>query len=61
MAIQISAVAPTLLPPTITGPIFNKASEQSAVMALARVVPLSVNAATAIPVPMGRPGRRVGL
>ena len=55
MAIQISAVAPTLLPPTITGPIFNKVSESSAVMALARSVPLSVSAATAIPVPMDIP------
>ena len=55
MAIQLSAVAPTLLPPTITGPIFNKATEQSAVMSLARSVPLSVSAATAIPVPMDVP------
>jgi hypothetical protein len=44
-----------LLPPTITGPIFAKATEQSAVMSLARRVPLSVNAHTAIPVPMDVP------
>ncbi|OBH13127.1 hypothetical protein A5695_14280, partial [Mycobacterium sp. E1747] len=43
------------MPPTITGPIFNKAVEQSAVMSLARRVPLSVNAQTAIPVPMDIP------
>jgi hypothetical protein len=55
MAVQLSGVAPTLLPPTITGPIFAKASEQSAVMSLARRVPLSVSAATAIPVPMDVP------
>jgi hypothetical protein len=55
MAVQLSAVAPTLLPPTITGPIFAKAAEQSAVMSLARRVPLSVTAQTAIPVPMDIP------
>jgi hypothetical protein len=55
MATQINAVNGTLLPPTITGPIFNKATEQSAVMQLARRVPLAVNAATAIPVPMDVP------
>jgi hypothetical protein len=55
MATQLNAVSPTLLPPTITGPIFAKASEQSAVMSLARRVPLSVSAQTAIPVPMDVP------
>ena len=58
MAINASALANTatqLLPPTITGPIFNKAVEQSAVMSLARRVPLSVSAQTAIPVPMDIP------
>src|SRR5690348_17525406 len=55
MATQLNAVSSTLLPPTITGPIFAKASEQSAVMQLARRVPLSVNAQTAIPVPMDIP------
>lgn len=44
-----------LLPPTVTGPIFAKASEQSAVMSLARRVPLSVSANTAIPIPMDVP------
>src|SRR5689334_23897508 len=52
MAVQLNSVNGTLLPPTITGPIFAKASEESAVMKLARRVPLSVSAATAIPVPM---------
>jgi HK97 family phage major capsid protein len=55
MAVQLSSVSSTLLPPTITGPIFAKASEQSAVQQLARRVPLSVNANTAIPVPMDVP------
>jgi hypothetical protein len=55
MATQLSAIAPVLLPPTITGPIFAKASEQSAVQSLARRVPLSVSAQTAIPVPMDVP------
>ena len=55
MATQLSGVNGVLLPPTITGPIFSKASEQSAVMSLARKVPLSVSAATAIPVPMDVP------
>lgn len=55
MATQLSAVNSTLLPPTITGPIFSKATEDSAVMQLARKVPLSVNANTAIPVTMDVP------
>ena len=55
MAVQLSSVSSTLLPPTITGPIFAKASEKSAVQQLARRVPLSVNANTAIPVPMDIP------
>ena len=55
MAVQLSAVAPTLLPPTITGPIFAKATEQSAVQQLARRIPLAVTANTAIPVPMDVP------
>lgn len=53
--VQINSVAPTLLPPTLTGPIFKKASETSAVQQLARRVPLSVTAQTAIPVPMDVP------
>lgn len=55
MAVQLNSVNGTLLPPTITGPIFAKASESSAVMSLARKVPLSVSAQTAIPVPMDIP------
>src|SRR5437762_965642 len=53
--VTLSNVGSTLLPPTIAGPIFNKAVEDSAVMQLARKVPLSVNANTAIPVPMDVP------
>jgi hypothetical protein len=55
MAASINAINPTLLPATITEPIFAKAAEQSAVMQLARQVPLSVNANTAIPIPMDVP------
>jgi len=55
MATQLNAVNSTLLPPTITGPIFSKATEESAVMQLARRVPLSVSANTAIPVTMDVP------
>jgi hypothetical protein len=55
MAVNINATNSQLLPPTITGPIFAKAAEQSAVMSLARQVPLSVSAATSIPVPMDVP------
>jgi len=53
--VTLSGAASTLLPPTIAGPIFAKASEQSAVMSLARKVPLSISAQTAIPVPMDVP------
>jgi hypothetical protein len=51
----LSNTATQLLPPTITGPIFDKAVEQSAVMSLARRVPLSMAANTAVPVPMDIP------
>jgi hypothetical protein len=54
-ASQLSSVAPVLLPATIADPIFTKAVETSAVMQLARKVPLAVNAQTAIPVPMDIP------
>jgi hypothetical protein len=54
-ATALSNTSATLLPPTITGPIFAKATEQSAVMSLARRVPLSVSAQTAIPIPMDVP------
>lgn len=55
MATLLSSVSPTLLPPTITGPIFEKTNELSAVQQLARRVPLSVSATTAIPVSMDIP------
>lgn len=51
----LSSINNTLLPPTITGPIFDQAIESSAVMSLARRVPLSVTAQTAIPVSMDVP------
>ena len=55
MPVQLNAVNATLLPATITGPIFAKATEESAVQRLARRVPLSVSANTAIPVSMDVP------
>lgn len=55
MATQLSSVSSTLLPPTITGPIFEKTNELSAVQQLARKVPLSISANTAIPVSMDIP------
>lgn len=51
----LSNLNPTLLPPTITEPIFAKAADQSAVQSLARRVPLSVSATTQIPVSMDIP------
>ena len=53
--VSLSNISSTLLPPTITGPIFEQAIESSAVMALARRVPLSMTAQTAIPVSMDIP------
>lgn len=51
----LSSISSTLLPPTITGPIFDQAVESSAVMSLARRVPLAMTAQTAIPVSMDVP------
>lgn len=53
--VSLSSVSPTLLPATITGPIFEQTNELSAVQQLARRVPLSVSATTAIPVSMDIP------
>lgn len=53
--VEISNVNSTLLPPTITGPIFVKAVEQSAVMRLSRQVPLALTAQTAVPIPLNVP------
>jgi hypothetical protein len=50
--VALGNVSSVLLPPIITAPIFVKAAETSAVMQLARKVPLSVNANTAVPIPM---------
>lgn len=55
MATTLSSINSSLLPATITEPIFNQAVEESAVMSLARRVPLSVTAQTAIPVSMDVP------
>ncbi|MFD8199980.1 phage major capsid protein [Streptomyces sp. NPDC059701] len=53
--IKLSDVDATFLPPQLTGPIFEKSVEQSAVMSLARRVPLSMSANTAVPVPLDVP------
>ena len=53
--VTLSNISSTLLPPTITGSIFDQAVESSAVMSLARRVPLSMTAQTAIPVSMDIP------
>ncbi|MGV9271577.1 phage major capsid protein, partial [Kitasatospora sp. NPDC003701] len=53
--VKLSNISPTLLPPTITEPIFNRATETSAVMQLARRISLSMTAQTAIPVSMDVP------
>lgn len=53
--VQLTNVSSILLPPTITEPIFAKSMEQSTVMRLARQVPLSMTATTAVPVPLDVP------
>ncbi|MFK0182304.1 phage major capsid protein [Streptomyces xanthochromogenes] len=53
--IKLSDVNATFLPPTLTGPIFEKSVETSAVMSLAKRVPLSMSATTAVPVPLDVP------
>lgn len=53
--IKLSDVDASLLPREITGPIFEKSVEQSAVMALARRAPLAIDATTSIPIPLDVP------
>jgi HK97 family phage major capsid protein len=53
--ITLSSVDSSLLPRTITAPIFEKSVEQSAVMALARPAPLAIDATTSVPIPMDVP------
>ncbi|MFC9941257.1 phage major capsid protein [Nocardiopsis alba] len=53
--IQLSDVHANLLPRNLTGPIFERANELSAVQRLARRVPLSMDATTSIPVPLDVP------
>lgn len=55
MATTSSNVPSGLLPEIVTAPIFAKAAESSAVMQLARRVPLSLTAQTSVPVPMDVP------
>ena len=49
--IQLGAVNGALLPPIVTGPIFAKTIEQSALMSLGRKVPLALDVNTNIPIP----------
>ena len=53
--IKLSDIDPTFLPETLVGPIFEKSVEQSAVMSLAKRVPLAMTANTAVPVPLDVP------
>ncbi|MFJ7998944.1 phage major capsid protein [Streptomyces sp. NPDC096310] len=53
--LKLSDVSDSLLPRTLTGPIFEKSVEQSAVMALAQRAPLAIDATTSIPIPMDVP------
>lgn len=53
--IKLSDVDSSLLPRTLTGPIFNKSVEQSAVMQLAQEAPLAIDATTTVPVPLDVP------
>lgn len=53
--ILLSDVNANLLPRTLAGPIFEKSVEQSAIMALARRAPLSIDANTSIPIPLDVP------
>lgn len=55
MTASLSNIPAGLLPATVTEPIFAKAQETSAVMQLARKVPLAMTAQTSIPVPMDVP------
>ena len=53
--VTLAGIPNTLLPRTISGPIFEKATETSTVMRLARRVPLALTANTEIPVPLDVP------
>jgi HK97 family phage major capsid protein len=53
--LTLSNVDASLLPRTITAPIFEKSVEASAVMQLARPDPLALDATTSVPIPMDVP------
>ena len=53
--LTLSNVDASLLPRTITAPIFEKSVEASAVMQLARPAPLALDATTSVPIPMDVP------
>lgn len=49
--LTVSNVPSGLLPPEVTGPIFTRTVQQSAVMRLARRIPLAIDRATSVPIP----------
>lgn len=53
--VTLAGIPGNLLPRTISGPIFAKATETSTVMRLSRRVPLAMTANTEIPVPLDVP------
>ncbi|OPC84239.1 phage capsid protein [Embleya scabrispora] len=53
--IKLSNVDAALLPRILTGPIFEKSVEQSAVMQLSKRIPLAIDTTTSIPVPLDVP------
>lgn len=53
--ITLSDVNDALLPRVLTGTIFEKSVEQSAVMSLAQRAPLAIDATTSIPIPLAVP------
>lgn len=49
--LTVASVPSGLLPPEVTGPIFTRTVQMSAVQRLARRVPLAIDRATSVPVP----------
>lgn len=55
MATLLGAVSSTLMPASVASAIFQRTTEESAILRLARRVPLAVNAQTAVPISMDVP------
>src|SRR6478609_102448 len=51
MPVTLSGAASVTMPPEVTGPIFDRVVEHSAVAQRGRRIPLALNAATAVPIP----------